>query len=345
MGVGRPNSRESLTLTTDSSPNSRPAIGVAEPFSREQSPFKLAMQAGAWWPFAEQDSRWINWPTGFNGAMVGQHFIDTDPAGAMGGSPLVCVHGNPTWSYYWKGLIASQRDRRRCIAVDHVGCGWSSRPDVTRPTLAWHIDHLSRLLDALDLRDVTLAVHDWGGAIGIGAALERLDRVSRLVVFNTAAFPPPYIPFRIRVCRWPVLGPTAILGANAFSRAALRMAVEDPRHLTADERRGLLAPYDRPATRRGQLAFVRDIPLGPSHPTWETLQRIEAGLPRLAEKPICLIWGMRDWCFRPECLDRLVEHWPSAEVHRLNDIGHYVVLEAAPRVEAIVARFLERTDG
>lgn len=316
-------------------PSSAENFGVSRPYSHPTP-------VGSWWPFAPADSRWIQWPTGSGGSPVGQHFIDTDPAGSIQASPLVCVHGNPTWSFYWKGLIASQRHLRRCIAMDHVGCGWSSRPRGVVPTLAWHIDHVVRLLDSLDLNNVTLAVHDWGGAIGIGAALERLHRVSRLIVFNTGAFPPPFIPFRIRVCRWPIFGPLSILMGNAFSRAALRMAVSDPRSLSNDERIGLLAPYDRPANREGQLAFVRDIPLRRSHPTYSTLERIEARLPELNSKEISLIWGMRDWCFRPECLERFEKVWPSAEVHRLDDVGHYVVLEGANRVERLVAEFLSR---
>lgn len=304
--------------------------------------FTPAAEPGSWWPFAASDSRWIEWPTGAGGSLVGQHYIDTDPNATLSESPLVCVHGNPTWSFYWKGLIASQRKVRRCIAMDHVGCGWSSRPRGVTPRLAWHIDHVVRLLDTLDLKNVTLAVHDWGGAIGIGAALERLDRVARLVVFNTGAFPPPFIPFRIRVCRWPVFGPASILIGNAFSRAALRMAVENPRSLSKDERIGLLAPYDCPANREGQLAFVRDIPLSRNHPTWSTLEKIEARLPELGNKKISLIWGMRDWCFRPECLVRFEKAWPKAEVHRLDDVGHYVVLEGAKRVEALVDEFLSR---
>ncbi len=309
--------------------------GVSEPFSG-------ALPQGSWWPFAQTDSRQISWPTGPNGSPLRQHFIDTAPEGGPE-SPLVCVHGNPTWSYYWKGLIESQRSERRCIALDHVGCGWSDRPNDRRFRLAQHIDHLVRLIDALDLERITLAVHDWGGAIGIGAALRRIERIERLIVFNTGAFPPPFIPFRIRVCRWPVFGPAALLGANAFSRAALRMAVARRDSLSADERRGLLAPYDSPSRRIGQLAFVRDIPLTPSHPTWQTLTEIEQGLPSLSKLPIALIWGMQDWCFDPRCLKRFVDVWPGAEVHRLEDVGHYVVLEGAARVHEIVDRFFERT--
>jgi haloalkane dehalogenase len=90
--------------------------------------------------------------------------------------------------------------------------------------------------------------------------------------------------------------------------------------------------------------FVKDIPFSSQHKTWQTLADIEAGLPSLAGRPIQLIWGMKDWCFRPECLDRFVKHWPQAEVHRLADCGHYVVEDAHEQIVSLVREFLERTN-
>src|SRR5439155_17426308 len=88
--------------------------------------------------------------------------------------------------------------------------------------------------------------------------------------------------------------------------------------------------------------FVKDIPFSPRHPTWQTLERIEAGLQPISHLPIQFIWGMRDWCFRPECLDRLLRHWPQAEVHRLEDCGHYVVEDAPERIVPLLRDFLVR---
>jgi haloalkane dehalogenase len=105
-------------------------------------------------------------------------------------------------------------------------------------------------------------------------------------------------------------------------------------------RAGLIAPYDNWANRVAVDAFVKDIPFSPRHPTWQILAGIEAGLDALADRPIQLIWGMRDWCFRPECLDRFLQHWPRAEVHRLEDCGHYVVEDAHERIVPLVAQFL-----
>src|SRR4029450_11897042 len=188
----------------------------------------------------------------------------------------------------------------------------------------------------------TLLAHDWGGAIGFGTALRLRQRFARIVLFNTGAFPPPFVPWRIAACRTPLVGTLAVRGLNAFARAALSMAVKKPEWMTADVRAGLLAPYDRGANRVAIDRFVRDIPFSPRHPTWQVLERIEAGLRSLGELPIQLIWGMRDWCFRPECLERFLTHWPRAEVHRLEDCGHYVVEDAHERIVPLVRTFLER---
>jgi haloalkane dehalogenase len=265
------------------------------------------------------------------------HYLDE---GA--GEPLLFVHGNPTWSFYWRNLILGLRDRQRCIAVDHIGCGLSDKPQDYNYTLQRRIDDLCEVVQRLDLTGTTLVAHDWGGAIGLGAVERMQQRFHRIVLFNTAAFPPPFVPWRIAACRIPLLGTLAVRGLNAFARAALTMAVEKPERMTPDVRAGLLAPYDTWANRIAVVRFVRDIPFTPRHPTWRVLERIEAGLAALAHLPIQLIWGMRDWCFRPSCLDRFMEHWPRAEVHRLDDCGHYVVEDAPERIVPLVKEFLNR---
>lgn len=264
------------------------------------------------------------------------HYVDEG-----NGEPLLFVHGNPTWSFYWRNLIVGLRDSHRCIAVDHIGCGLSDKPQKYEYTLARRIDDLSRLVEELDLTGVTLLAHDWGGAIGLGTALRMPERFSRIVLFNTGAFPPPFVPWRIAACRMPLLGTLAMRGFNAFARSALSMATEKPERMKPEVKAGLLAPYDNWAHRVAIDQFVKDIPLSPRHPTWKTLEQIEAGLPSLRDRPISLIWGMKDWCFRPECLERFIRHWPHAAVHRLEDCGHYVVEDAYERIVPIVKGWLK----
>lgn len=266
------------------------------------------------------------------------HYLDE---GA--GPPLLFVHGNPTWSFYWRNLILGLREKYRCIAVDHIGCGLSDKPQDYRYTLSQHIANLKALIEKLDLHEATLVAHDWGGAIGLGAVLDLPERFSRIVLFNTGAFPPPFIPWRIGICKTPLFGDIALRGLNGFARLALKMAVEKP--LPREVKAGLIAPYDSWAHRIATLRFVQDIPLSPRHPTWQVLERIEAGLPSLANRPIQLIWGMRDWCFRPECLERFRKHWPNAEAHPFEEAGHYVVEDAKDQVLPLMREFLARTSA
>lgn len=263
------------------------------------------------------------------------HYVDEGQ-----GSPLLMVHGNPTWSFYWRNLITAFRPHHRVVAPDHIGCGLSSKPQQYRYCLQQHIDNLRQLIRELDLRDITLIVHDWGGAIGLGAALAEPERIGKLILFNTGVFPPPFVPLRIRLCRTPLLGSWALRRHNLFARAAVRMATEKPDGLSPEVAAGLLAPYDSWANRIAIDCFVRDIPFSRKHPTWSTLATLETGLSQFADRPVQLIWGMRDWCFRPSCLERLQAAFPQAEVHRLPDAGHYVVEDAHAEIVGRVERFL-----
>lgn len=266
---------------------------------------------------------------------VRQHYLDEGS-----GAPLVMVHGNPTWSFYWRDLVLALRDRYRTVVPDHVGCGLSDKPQQYPYTLAQHTENLVALVDELDLRGATLLAHDWGGAIGLGAVVARPERFSRIVLFNTGAFPPPYIPLRIRACRTPIVGRIALRGLNLFARAALTMAVEKHDRMTPAVRAGLLAPYDSWQHRVAIWRFVADIPMSHRHPTAPVLEQLEQSLRALPTRPVQLIWGMRDWCFTPVCLERFEQIFPHAESHRFDDAGHYVVQDAHERIVPLVEKFL-----
>lgn len=259
---------------------------------------------------------------------------------------LLFVHGNPTWSFHWRELILALRHAYRCIAPDHIGCGYSAQQHEPL-RLSDHIENLVSLLDKLDeeidFRRVTLVAQDWGGAIGLGALLERREMFERIVLLNTGAFQPWFIPWRIRICRWPVFGKLALQGANGFSKAALSMTLARKRRLDPQVAAAYLAPYDSWTRRRGVYHFVQDIPLSASHPTWKTLGKIEQQLPTLADMPIQLIWGMQDWCFTPECLEKFEHYWPQAQVQRIEDGGHWVLEDAPEEVKATVTDFLSDT--
>ena len=267
------------------------------------------------------------------------HYLDEGS-----GPVLLMVHGNPTWSFYWRELIRAWRDRYRVLAVDHIGCGLSEKPGVKSYSysLQQRIDDLGVLIEKLDLKEITLLAHDWGGAIGMGAALADPGRFARFVLFNTAVFTGGRCPLRIRICRVPLLGRLGVQGFNLFARAAIQMAVRRHERMTGPVRAGLLAPYDCWKNRTAVYRFVLDIPLADNHPSYRTLRKIEAGLPRFRQYPISLIWGMQDWCFTPRFLDRFVEYFPEAEVHRLQDAGHYVIEDAHERIIPLVEAFLAK---
>jgi cis-3-alkyl-4-acyloxetan-2-one decarboxylase len=287
------------------------------------------------YPFA---SHWANVPAGR------MHYLDEGPQVPIGNEApaLLFVHGNPTWSFHWRRLITALKPHYRCVAPDHVGCGLSDKPSRLL-SLDEHIENLCVLVRKLKTEGVMLVAQDWGGAIGLGAMQRMPERLAGIVLFNTGAFPPRYIPWRIRACRIPIFGRLAVQGANLFSLAALRMTLARRKTLEPAVAAGYLAPYDTWSNRRGVYGFVHDIPNGADHPTWQTLAAIERGLPMFVNRPIALIWGMRDWCFRPDCLDRFLEAWPRAEAHRLADVGHWVVEDAPEEAKSIVEEFVGRS--
>ncbi|MCA9148459.1 MAG: alpha/beta fold hydrolase [Planctomycetales bacterium] len=274
------------------------------------------------------------------------HYLDERQSGEQGmRAPLLMVHGNPTWSFYWRRLAQAYSPTHRVVVPDHMGCGLSDKPTDYDYCLQTHIDNLVSLIDELDLQNITLLGHDWGGAIGMGAAVARPDRFSRFVLFNTAAFPPPFFPWRIRVCRTPIVGRIALQGFNLFSRAALQMAVERAESLPPAVRAGLLAPYDCWSHRVAVWRFVKDIPASPSHPTYATLQTIESGLQQFSNRRTMLVWGKRDWCFRPSCMDRFLQHWPNSDQVCFENAGHWVIEEEHEGIVQELTKFLAEEES
>ena len=246
------------------------------------------------------DSHWLR---------VGKHILHYIDEGT--GPVLLMVHGNPTWSFAWRHLVNGLGGSFRVIAIDHLGCGFSEKPDADVYTLDFHIRRLTQLVEQLDLTNITLFAHDWGGAIGMGCVGRMPDRFDRFVLMNTAAFRSSRMPLRIAVCRLPLLGSLGVRGLNLFSLAALRMAVQRP--LSDAAKAGLVAPYDSWAHRIAVREFVRDIPLQAGHRSYQTLLDVETSLEQVRDRPMQLIWGMQDWCFTPEFLREFQQRFPNGE--------------------------------
>ena len=266
------------------------------------------------------------------------HYVDEGPRDA---EPILMVHGNPTWSYYYRNLVRAQRERRRCVVPDHIGCGLSDNPQSGYPyTLEARIQDLESLVAELGLENITLVVHDWGGAIGLGFAGRHPELIKRIVLLNTGAFRSDMMPPSIDLCRVPVIGPALVRGLNGFALVAQIRAAARP--FPADVRRGYLAPYGSWRDRVAIQRFVEDIPMTPAHPSYETLYGVEQNLPLLAGIPKMLIWGEQDFCFNPE-FRRAFEHiWPEIESNPLDSASHYVLEDESELCLALIDDFLER---
>ena len=251
---------------------------------------------------------------------------------------VLMLHGNPTWSFFYREVIRELASSVRCVAPDHVGMGLSDKPQDYPYTLATRIADIEALVASLKLRRVHLVVHDWGGAIGFGWAVKHPELVGRIVVLNTAAFRSPHIPARIALCKTPGLGTVLVRGFNGFAWPATWMAMNQ-RTLSLEEKRAYLYPYRTWADRVAVNAFVKDIPMGETHPSYGTLAGIESALSGLSGKPMKIIWGGADFCFNGQFLNRWRELFPRAEVVHLPNAGHYVLEDAKPEAGRMAADF------
>jgi len=274
---------------------------------------------------------------------IRMHYLDEGP---RDGEVIVMLHGNPSWSYYWRHLVLALRGRYRCIVPDHIGMGLSDKPndDRYRYTLQSRVDDLSALLAHLRVHsNVTLAVHDWGGMIGFGWATTHADAVKRLVITNTAAFPLPSakkMPWQLKLGRDSMLGALLIRGFNAFAAGAASQGVIQA--MRPEVRAAYCAPYDSWANRIATLRFVQDIPLTPADPAWALVAAAGKALADFADRPALLGWGLRDFVFDQHFLDGFRAALPAAEVHAWEDAGHYVLEDKAAQLVPKIAEFLQR---
>ncbi|QDH68818.1 alpha/beta fold hydrolase [Marilutibacter alkalisoli] len=274
---------------------------------------------------------------------IGMSFLDEGP---RDGEVVVMVHGNPSWSYYWRKLVSGLSGRYRCIVPDHVGMGLSDRPgdEAYDYTLQSRVDDLEALLQHLGVTGpLTLAVHDWGGMIGFGWALARRERVRRLVILNTAAFPLPAakpMPWQLSLGRDSKLGGFMIRAFNLFARGAAWVGVE--KRMPRAVRRAYTAPYDGWTNAISTLRFMQDIPLGEGDRAWPLLAESARALHEYADRPVFIGWGLRDFVFDKHFLDGFIAALPQAEVHAFEDANHYVLEDEAEVLVPAIRDFLDR---
>ena len=269
------------------------------------------------------------------------HYLDEGDSNAP---PLVMVHGNPTWSFFFRRPVLALRGDYRCIVPDHIGMGLSDKPaeDSYEYTLERRIDDLEALLTELNIvENITLMLHDWGGMIGMGYACRYPERINRLIIMNTAAFHLPHgmrFPWQLRLARGPA-GPPLVRGLNAFCRGAVKNCIRRT-PMTAAVAAAYLAPYDSWSKRLAVLRFIQDIPLRPDDRSYATVSDIENSLSRFESTPMLICWGMQDFIFSEGFLNEWCRRFPQAEVHRYADAGHYLLEDAADEVITVAQRFI-----
>jgi len=254
------------------------------------------------------------------------------------------LHGNPTWSFYYRRLVLALRGTHRCIVPDHIGCGLSDKPgeDAYDYRLNSRIEDLDTLIRRLDLQQpLTLVVHDWGGMIGFAWAVRHPERIARSVIMNTAAFPLPAgkrVPAALRLVRDTALGAFLVRRFNAFAGIAARVGFKQP--VCAQVRAAYTLPYDTPAHRIATLKFVQDIPLSERDTGYDILLNTAKRLHLLADKPCLIAWGEKDFVFDQPFLDAWLSHYPHAEVLRFPECGHYILEDGGDALLAHIAEFV-----
>ncbi len=267
---------------------------------------------------------------------IRMHYIDEGS-----GHPVLMLHGNPTWSYYYRNLVHYLEKNHRCIALDHIGCGLSDKPQDYPYTLKTHIDNCEALVDSLELKSFDLVVHDWGGAIGMGLAVRNPERIRRIVIMNSAAFRSKRIPLRIAVCRIPILGKFMVRRLNLFLLASRYMATSSFPGLNGKTWEGYLYPYDTYENRIAIHNFVMDIPLDPRDQSYSVLEENEEKLSSLSDKKTLFLWGMKDFCFTPVFLEKWKKIFPHAASIEFPAASHFILEDEPRKTSKAISDFLE----
>jgi len=245
------------------------------------------------------------------------------------GPPVLFVHGTPTWSIDWRHVIADLQADHRCIALDHLGFGLSERPEHAGYRPQDHAARFSQVADALDLRDVTVVVHDFGGPVALPWVLDHLDRVQRLVVLNSFAWPLQARSERVAAAiAGSLVGRLLYRWLNASLRLLVPSAWADRSKLTPPLHQQLLAPFSRPADRERVLWALARALLA-SEPFY---RQLESRLPALRDTPVDVIWGLADPTFGPAHKERWRALVPHARVLELDGVGHWPHEEAPTAV-------------
>jgi len=261
------------------------------------------------------------------------HYLDEGS-----GIPFLMIHGNPTWSFFYRNIIKEFSSKNRCIVPDHLGCGLSDKPQNYQYNLKNHLDNLIYLVNELKLTKFNLIVHDWGGTIGMGLAGLYPDKIDKIIILNSASFVDSNIPKRINILRIPLLGEIAIRQFNVFARFATFMAPK--KGLSKEALKGFLFPYNNYHNRIAIHRFVKDIPMTKKDSSFPLLKDIENRLNLLKDKKILILWGEKDFCFNIHFYNRWKILFPNAESYLFKNGGHYLLEDELDNIIPLIKKHL-----
>jgi cis-3-alkyl-4-acyloxetan-2-one decarboxylase len=269
------------------------------------------------------------------------HFVDEGS-----GEPVVMVHGDPTWGFLYRTFIPPLSQRFRCVVPDQMGMGKSAVPqEQSLYRLEQHCANLEALLLHLDVHDITLVLHDWGGPVGLGFATRHPERIKRLVLMNTWAFAPwPGGPFpRLLDLIRSERGEAFVLQKNGYLEPALSGTTYHSEKLTKAVMDAYRAPFPTPESRLAMLCWSRDIPVHEIDVSYAEMKRIEDGLTLFSRTPVLLVWGMKDPVLSASVLRRWQQLYPHATTHELEDASHFLQEDAPERIVPWIEAFLKAT--
>ncbi|MCX6130337.1 MAG: alpha/beta fold hydrolase [Proteobacteria bacterium] len=269
------------------------------------------------------------------------HYLDEGQ-----GEVLLALHGNPTWSFFYRNIVKQLRGQYRLVVPDHIGCGFSAKPSTKHYSyqLEQRVLDLENLVKQLNLKDITLVLHDWGGMIGLAFAARNPQLVKRFVLMNTSGFALPKtkrFPIALTLSRTPFLGAFLNRGCNVFAVSASWIGKKRER-MPKILRKLYRLPYNSWHNRLAIHQFVQDIPLKPQHPSWALVDEVSRHLETLGQKPLLILWGERDFIFDRNFLAEWRRRLPHAEYHSYPDAGHYILEDLGDEAVSLLQDFLLR---
>ncbi|MCB0330260.1 MAG: alpha/beta fold hydrolase [Bdellovibrionales bacterium] len=256
---------------------------------------------------------------------------------------VLLLHGNPTWSFYYRELIKELSTNFRVIAPDFIGLGLSDRAPETQLRAKDRIEHLEEFIDKLGLKKFSLVMHDWGGSIGTGVAVRNPDRIERMVYLNTTLTETEALPALIKIAATPLIGKFLTQYTKQFLRFTTGLGVF--RKLAKEVRAGYFYPYKTVASRKAIWDFVDDIPFDAAHPSYKTMMHLAENIHLLANKQVQIVWGLNDPCFHREMLTKVARHFPNAELIELPEASHLVLEDAKEIAIPAISTFLQKGPG